>query len=149
MFWFNDLTWICLIMFLGLNRLKSDDLGSKRCNLGFKWSRKGQKDPWEDCCRASRRPGLTDRRAPNAMSLISSWGPIWQDFSKMGITFNTEVWFYQGWWIWKDNSIIYLWVGHERPNSFFDKSDDHFKLTQLHFPSTGCKFSTYGQNYGP
>ena len=31
-------------MFLGLNWLKFDDLGSKRRNLGFKRSEKGQKD---------------------------------------------------------------------------------------------------------
>ena len=56
-------------MFLGLNLLKSDDLGSKQRNLGFKRSGKGQNDPWKGCCRASRRPGLTVRRAPNAPSL--------------------------------------------------------------------------------
>ena len=31
-------------MFLGLNLLKFDDLGSKRRKLGFKRSEKGQKD---------------------------------------------------------------------------------------------------------
>ena len=58
-----------LIMFVGLNVLKYDDLGSKRRNLGFKRSGKGQKDHWEGCCRASRQPGLTVRRAPDAPSL--------------------------------------------------------------------------------
>ena len=51
-------------MFLGLNLLKSDDLGSKRRNLGFKRSEKGQKDPWDGCSRASRRPELTETKDP-------------------------------------------------------------------------------------
>ena len=56
-------------MFLGLIKLKYDVLGSKRRNLGFKQSGKGQKDPWKGCCQASRWPGLTVRRAPDAPSL--------------------------------------------------------------------------------
>ena len=55
-------------MFLGLNRQKSHDLGSKQRNLGFEKSGKGQKDPWESCCRASQWLGLTVRRAPDAPS---------------------------------------------------------------------------------
>ena len=62
----------------------------------------------------------------------------------MGITFQSEVLFQKGRFLQKDNSIIYLWVGHGRPNSFYANSYDHFKLTQLYFPLTGCKFSTYG-----
>ena len=42
------------------------------------------------------------------------------------------------------NPIIYLWVVHGTPNSFCSKSYYHLKLTQLHFPLTVCKFSTYG-----
>ena len=34
-----------LIMFLGMDWLKYDDLGLKQCNLGFKQSEKGLKDP--------------------------------------------------------------------------------------------------------
>ena len=64
-----------LIMFLGLNLLKYDDLGSKRHNLGFERSGKGQKDPWESCCRAKRRLGLTVRRLPDAPLLDRSSGP--------------------------------------------------------------------------
>ena len=56
-------------MFLGLNRQKSHDLGSKQRNLGFEKSGKGQKYPWEGGYRASRRPELTVRRAPDAPSL--------------------------------------------------------------------------------
>ena len=123
-----------VITFLGLNWLKFDDLGSKRHNLGFKWSGKGQQDPWKCCCGASRRPGLTVRHAPDAQSLGPSWQPFRQAFTKMGISIYSKVWFSQGRLLWKDNSIIYLWVGHGTPNLFFSKSYDHLKLTKLHFP---------------
>ena len=142
---FDLMIWLgyVLIMFLGSNWLKYDDLGSKRRNLGFKQSGKGPKDHWESCCRDKRWPGLTVRCLPNAPSLGPSSGPVQQTFTKTGITFYLEVWFYQGWRLWKYNSIIYLWVGHETPNSFCAKSYDHLKLIQLHFPLTVCKFSTY------
>ena len=51
-----------LIIFLGLNLLKYDDLGSKQRKLGFKRSLKGSKDPWESCCRTKRGLGLMVRR---------------------------------------------------------------------------------------
>ena len=42
---FDWMIWLryVLIIFLGLNRIKSDDLGLKRRNFGFKWSGKGSK----------------------------------------------------------------------------------------------------------
>ena len=93
---------------------------------------------------ALRRPGLTGHRVPHAPSLGPLLGVIRHAFIKIGITFYSKVLFLQGEWLWKDNSIIYIWVGmwvgHGRPNSFCSKSYDPFKLTQLHSPLTGCKF---------
>ena len=117
---FDLMIWLgyVLIMFLGLNWLKSDDLGSKGRNLGSKQSGKGQKDPWESCCRNKRWPGLTVHRLTEAPSWGPSIGPVRQAFTKIDIIFYSKVWFYHGRWLWKDNSIIDLWVGHGTPNSF-------------------------------
>ena len=62
------------MMFLGLKLIKYDDLGSKRHNLGFKRSEKYQKDPYEGCCRASRRQGLMVLHVPDARRWVRCEG---------------------------------------------------------------------------
>ena len=95
---FDLMIWLryVLVMFLGLNWLNYDDLGSKQCNLGFKQSWKGPKDPWESYSQTKWWSGLTVRRLTNTPSLDSSIGPVRKAFTKIGITFYLEVQFYQG-----------------------------------------------------
>ena len=82
---FDLMIWVryVLVMFIGLNWLKYDDLVSKRRNLGFKQSVKVQKDPWKSCYQAKWRTGVTVRRLPDTQSLGPSSVPVWQSITKM------------------------------------------------------------------
>lgn len=79
----NDLTWKVIVIFLGLKRLKSHDLGLKQHILGVKLTTKKQKCPRNNCCRSNRRPQPMSRRSIDGLLFESAR----HAFTRMGITF--------------------------------------------------------------
>ena len=67
------------------------------------------------------------------------------DLTKTDITFYSEVVFYQTWWQWKSNSIIYLLIDHGHLIKFSTKSYDHFMLTLQNIPLNRLLIFTQGQ----